>query len=236
MRATFAEDATTNYSADQTSHVINLPASISAGDLLLLWFTCDGLSGTGISTPSGWTLEESTQVATNSDLGYLFSKTATGSEGSTVTVTTTGTSQSSSAIAIRVTDWEVFETTSESDQPSGTHLTLSPLTPTISGNGIAIAFLCLNGSRTVTDIQSGVNSIVTTSSGSSNNTVAAAVHAPLSISSDLEDVIAWSSRQNSASVYSGAIVFVSSAASSSGDYTYEQIKQLRYKMRQGART
>lgn len=214
--AVFGASASTDFSAHQTSHTINLPASITAGDLLLLWFTIDGSAGNGIDTPSGWTLEESTQVAANGDLGCLFSKTATGGEGSTVTVTTTGTSQSSSAIAMRIENWDAFQTTSESDIASATHLILNPLIPTSGGSGVAIVFLNLTGSRTISDIQDGVSSIVTTTSGSGNNTVAVALHAPLTVSSDLEDIIAWSARQNSASVYSGAMVFVRGAASVGG--------------------
>ena len=236
--AVVAATATTDYSADQTSHAINLPSGITAGDLLLLWFTMDGTTGNTITTPTGWTLEEATNVASPGDLGYLFSRTADGSEGSTVTVTTSA-SQSSSAIALRIENWDAFESTSESSKPATADIELTPLIPTSGGSGVAITFLCLNGARTVNTIQTGVSVLNTTASGSSNNTVAVALHNPLTVSNDLEEVLALGCRQSSGSIYSGAIAFVrgpASAGGGTGDYTFDQVKQIRYKMRQGALT
>jgi len=89
--------AVTHYSANQTTHTVNLPAGIVSGDSLYLWFNKDGTTGT-ITTPSGWSIAVSTITAT--DQSILFSKTATGSEGTTVSVTTS-VSESSTCIAYR---------------------------------------------------------------------------------------------------------------------------------------
>lgn len=74
----------TSTSASSTSHTVNLPASVTSGDLLLLFFLID--SGATVSTPSGWTLVK--DLPGSARRLVCFKKTATGSEGSTVTVTT----------------------------------------------------------------------------------------------------------------------------------------------------
>jgi len=93
--------AVTYFSANQTTHTVNLPSGIASGDLLLLWFNKDGTTGT-ITTPSGWSIAVSTITAT--DQSILFSKTASGSEGTTVSVTTS-ISESSTCIAYRISGW-----------------------------------------------------------------------------------------------------------------------------------
>lgn len=93
--------AVTYFSANQTTHTVNLPAGIASGDLLLLWFNKDGTTGT-ITTPSGWSIAVSTITAT--DQSILFSKTASGSEGTTVSVTTS-VSESNTCIAYRISGW-----------------------------------------------------------------------------------------------------------------------------------
>ena len=93
--------AVTHFSANQTTHTVNLPSGIASGDLLLLWFSKDGTSGT-ITTPSGWSIAISTITAT--DQSILFSRTASGSEDTTVSVTTS-ISESSTCIAYRISGW-----------------------------------------------------------------------------------------------------------------------------------
>ena len=73
-----------------TSHVVDAPASIASGDLLLIHFASDG-TGT-ISTVSGWTeLFKVDSPASSSD--KLQYKIATGSEGANETITTGGSEQ-----------------------------------------------------------------------------------------------------------------------------------------------
>lgn len=67
-------------SADATSHPVNMPATVSAGDLLIALIASDG-SAT-ITTPSGWTsVSQSTQGG--AVRGAVFYKVASGTEGGT---------------------------------------------------------------------------------------------------------------------------------------------------------
>lgn len=80
----FAYVAATNTHSDTsgTSHTVNLPASIAAGDLLIiLWVS----GGSAPSTPSGWTLLRSDTINV---FGRIFYKIASGSEGASVAITT----------------------------------------------------------------------------------------------------------------------------------------------------
>jgi hypothetical protein len=79
-----------------TSHAVNLPSSIAAGDLLLVFFSS---KGTGTATfPDGWT--EVYNVSFGSRY-VCFKRIATGSEGATVTVTT-GSSVRSASNSYRI--------------------------------------------------------------------------------------------------------------------------------------
>lgn len=232
-----AATAITDYSADQTSHVINLPASIAAGDLLLLWFTMDNAAGSAITTPSGWTLEEATIAATNTDFGYLFSKVASGSEGSTVTVTSTGTSQSSAAIAVRLTDWDALYTEPGDQRAAAIGITLPPLTPIEPASGVLLTFVNTSGSRDTFDHTDGATVVKTTASTLASNTTATLVYSDITVSSELEEIHAHGMRQSSSTAFSGVVVFVagppSAGGGGGGDYTFNQVKQIRYRARQG---
>ncbi len=73
--------AYTNGDSQSTSHSVTLPSSIASGNLLLL--IC-GINGTPtVTDPAGWTV---TLSAANGDTWRIYSKIATGSEGSTVSV------------------------------------------------------------------------------------------------------------------------------------------------------
>lgn len=65
----------------RTSHDFTLPATISAGDLLLLFGSMD--SSSTITGPAGWS------TVLNNGTNFLFTKTADGTEdGTSVTITT----------------------------------------------------------------------------------------------------------------------------------------------------
>lgn len=81
-------------------HSVTLPSGISANDLLIMVFRA-GSSETA-STPSGWTLLDSRN---NNGVTYIWYKTATGGEGSTVTVTT-GNGIRAAAITYRISNWD----------------------------------------------------------------------------------------------------------------------------------
>jgi len=88
-------------SADVSSHSINLPFGINAGDLLLVFFTCDGDDGfISVNTSSSgtkWT--ELAVYASLANTAACFSKIA---EESNTLVLTTNSSKSSTYIAYRI--------------------------------------------------------------------------------------------------------------------------------------
>jgi hypothetical protein len=88
-------------SAASTTHAVTLPASIVAGNLLMLSLVIDA-TGNSITTPAGWT----TLVTQNSSgvTSSIIYKTATGSEGATVTVTST--SAKMAAIGYQISGWQ----------------------------------------------------------------------------------------------------------------------------------
>lgn len=164
--------ASTNYSADQTSHVINLPSGITAGDLLLVWFCWDG-NAASVTTPSGWTAGTST--LTQTDRSILFYKTASGSEGSTVTITTSA-SESSSAVAFRISAWTSI-TISESTNASSSLFNPPNVTAPSSSYCYVFGFVGLNGNRSISTDANGTSSISGTADGSVNTTYARAIYA-----------------------------------------------------------
>lgn len=93
---------TTYGSNDSNPRPYNLPAGITAGELLVLLFSQDG-SATP-STPGGWTSMGTFPSSGNASTLTVFVKLATGSEGATVNITGNALEQQT-AIAFRVTDW-----------------------------------------------------------------------------------------------------------------------------------
>ena len=85
--------ATNQGSSNGTSHTINLPASISAGDLLLVFLSVDSGSETATWPDANWikVFETNGGTVVTSSLVY---RIATGSEGASITVTTAGSEYS----------------------------------------------------------------------------------------------------------------------------------------------
>lgn len=88
---------------------VSVPGSPVSGNLLILVIGgYNGPSGSSISTPSGWTLLTSRGGGTAStQVAYIFYKTASGSEGSTVTITITSTSGTASwgSVGYQISGW-----------------------------------------------------------------------------------------------------------------------------------
>lgn len=98
---TVAATATFGSTSNQTTHTVNLPASIAAGDLLVLAVTND--TDATQTTPADWTRITNTASSTLSRL-CIYVKDATGSEGSTVDIVVS-TSQGLSSAAYRIEGW-----------------------------------------------------------------------------------------------------------------------------------
>lgn len=75
---------------------VTLPTTINSGDLLVMMFYGQG-TGT-VTTPTGWT-NEGGRITDSAGIGYIFWKSATGSEGSSVTVNKSNYAPWSSSVA-----------------------------------------------------------------------------------------------------------------------------------------
>lgn len=115
---------TSNTSSATTSHTVNLPAGIVAGNLLIIVF--GNFTAASTVTITGYT-QLVTQTNTNGRLTVLY-KTATGSEGSTVSATTSGAGTISAHNSYRISGWSG---TPEAATTSGTDANPNPpsLTP-----------------------------------------------------------------------------------------------------------
>jgi hypothetical protein len=85
-------------SPNASSHTLDLPTGITAGDLLIAGMACDGASTIG--WPAGWTAFASSEATDPStELAYRF---ADGSEGSSISITTS-TTEEPTAFCYRIT-------------------------------------------------------------------------------------------------------------------------------------
>jgi hypothetical protein len=114
----FPQVAATNNSfesANATTHTVNLPANISSGDLLLIFFATDG--DHSVSNWSGFTEIFTLDNGTAAGLSVAY-KNASGSEGSSVDITT-NESEQSAHISWRVTGWDTGQAPEASSGNTG---------------------------------------------------------------------------------------------------------------------
>lgn len=90
--------ATNANSTNTTSHVVNVPAGVASGDLLLAHIVLNDGSLT-LATPTGWTLVASKKDAGNDAIGYVFYRIAGGSEPSSYTFTSSANCWSNTAMS-----------------------------------------------------------------------------------------------------------------------------------------
>ncbi len=96
---------TTAFGTAATAHLVEMPATVASGDLLLILFSLANTST--VTTPSGWTLIGSKE--TNSAANFLlFAKDAAGTEGGTTVDVVTSTSDEAVAQVYRVlaAEWD----------------------------------------------------------------------------------------------------------------------------------
>lgn len=102
---TVASTTTKVEATDVTSGSITAPATVDAGDLLIIWWAHDALAGT-VTPPSGWTelvpdaADSASQVG-----GAIWVKDAAGDEGGASITWSWTTAQTYTAICARVTGW-----------------------------------------------------------------------------------------------------------------------------------
>jgi hypothetical protein len=92
----------TAFGTDTTSHYVNMPATVNAGDLLIVLFTNDG-SAT-VTTPDGWSLLASNARGTAVRLSVYY-RIAAGTEGGTTVNFVTSASEQAAVQVYRITDW-----------------------------------------------------------------------------------------------------------------------------------
>lgn len=130
--------ASSGESSAVTSHTVSLPASIAAGELLLIFWGHEAADGgpDQVTDPSGWTRYKAMEtLETNDNAGIAWWREATGSEGASVTVSTGSDSMKSSHSSYRISGAEDPDTqppetstgqTGNSDTASHTGDALSP--------------------------------------------------------------------------------------------------------------
>ena len=84
-----------------TSHAVDMPATVTSGDLLLMIFA--SYSNSAITTPSGWTELAKTESQFVSNAFYA--KKAVGTEGGTEVDVVTAAGVAASAHVYRITAW-----------------------------------------------------------------------------------------------------------------------------------
>jgi hypothetical protein len=137
----FPTVAASNNSAQATAtydHTVNLPANISAGNLLLVFFVVD--SNPTITFPEGWTQLFQAANSTYVNFGVWY-RIADGGEGGTITVTTDD-NKTSAHISYRITGHGSSAEAGTAVAPSGS---TSPNPPSLSptwGAGDTLWFAC----------------------------------------------------------------------------------------------
>ena len=92
----------TAFGTDTTNHYVNMPATVNAGDLLIVLFTNDG-SAT-VTTPAGWTSLASTANGIEVRCSVYY-KIAAGTEGGTTVNFVASAFEQAAAQVYRITDW-----------------------------------------------------------------------------------------------------------------------------------
>jgi hypothetical protein len=92
----------TAFGTDTTDHYVDMPATVNAGDLLIVLFTNDG-SAT-VTRPDGWSSLASDVNGSAVRLSVYY-KIAAGTEGGTAVNLVTSAGEQASAQVYRITDW-----------------------------------------------------------------------------------------------------------------------------------
>jgi preprotein translocase subunit YajC len=93
----------TAFGTDTTDHYVDMPATVNAGDLLIVLFTNNDGSAT-VTTPGGWNALASTANGSAVRLSIYY-KIAAGTEGGTTVNFATSANEQATAQVYRITDW-----------------------------------------------------------------------------------------------------------------------------------
>jgi hypothetical protein len=97
---TYHSTTVTDFGADATTHLANMPATVNGGELLLAVAAFDG--STSITVPTGWT---NVSDVGGDPVARVCAKIATGSEGGTTVDFVTSNVQRGSVHVLRISKW-----------------------------------------------------------------------------------------------------------------------------------
>lgn len=100
---TIANESTNHFTSDATTHDANYPATVNAGDLLLIAAGFDG--NTTLNTPDEYTLIGTVQGQGGDPVLGIFGKVAEGNEGGGTINVPTSNAQAGGVILLRITGW-----------------------------------------------------------------------------------------------------------------------------------
>ncbi len=158
----------TNFASDTTSHAVAMPATVNAGDALIVIITNDG-SAT-VTTPGGWaqlyTLANGTALR-----GGAYAKVASGSEGGTTVDFVTSATETAAAQVYRISGWKGLVAGIEAATPGQvtTGTTADPPALAPSWGSAATVWLATCHTSTTQNVSTGPTSytdLTQTTSGS----------------------------------------------------------------------
>jgi hypothetical protein len=113
----------TAFGTDTTDHHVDMPATVDAGDLMIVLFTND--RSDTVTTPDGWTELASTASGPHVRASVYY-KIAAGTEGGTTVNFRTSTNGEAAAQVYRITDWHGTTPPEISTAATGTDTTPDP--------------------------------------------------------------------------------------------------------------
>ncbi|MCJ7668971.1 MAG: hypothetical protein MUO61_00440, partial [Dehalococcoidia bacterium] len=113
----------TAFGTDTTDHYVDMPATIDAGDLLIVLFTNDG--DATVTTPAGWSLLASNNNGNHVRLSVYY-KIAAGTEGGTTVNFVTSENEQAAAQVYRITSWHGTTPPEISTAATGTNTAPDP--------------------------------------------------------------------------------------------------------------
>lgn len=96
---TYLSATGSNFPTPATSHLVVMPATVNAGDLLMMQIAT--IANGAVTTPSGWTLMSSVSLGAVQYVSWYY-KVAAGTEGGTTVTVTVGLSCNAAALVHRI--------------------------------------------------------------------------------------------------------------------------------------
>ena len=124
----------TAFGTDTTDHYVNIPATVNAGDLLIVLFTND--RNESVTTPGGWSLLASDANGAHVRLSVYY-KIAAGAEDGTTVNFVTSASEQAAAQVYRISSWHGTTPPEISTAATGTDTAPNPASLNPAGWDVA---------------------------------------------------------------------------------------------------